>query len=228
MQDCIFRVRRSLLLIVWLSLAPVFAALVASCGDDSQAYVDSGPPIAVSFPTPEPTVHPLLEDLTPSQRLLLRIDYLSNMTSLLHQMKDINRGLIRLADVRDIAEPTVAGGFDLDWVREVDQSSRVAGYYYDFQYQVVLPDPLKEYAALHNSYSLAVETSALGVTALLDASVFLGPSGRTYFDMGPENRARFHSYLIRAGFYLNEADHLISRAVQLTQQEFDRYVTEKD
>ena len=228
MQDCIFCFRRSRLLTVSLSCWVVFVALAAACGDDSQAYVDSGPAIAISYPTVEPTVHPLLQDLTPSQRLLLRIDYLSNMTSLLHQMQDINRGLIRLSDVEKIGEPGASGRFDLDWVRNVDEASRVAGYYYDFQYQVVLPEPLSEYTALHDSYSLAVETSALGVTALLDASVFLGPSGRTYLDMGREDRARFHSYLIRAGFYLKEADHLITRAVQLTGQEFGKYVTDND
>ena len=206
----------------------VLLLMLVACGGDSQSYVDSGAPIAIAFPTPVPTLHPLLADLTPSQRLLLRIDYLSNMTSLLHQMRDINRGLVRLSDVGDIADVDVARRFDLDWVREVDQASRVAGYYYDFQYQVVLPDPLVEYASLHDSYALAIETSAIGVTSLLDASVFLGPSGRTYVDLGREDRARLHSYLIRAGFYLNEADHLISRAVQLTDQEFKRYVTQDD
>ena len=222
MQDFSCWARRACLVICALG---VLLLMLVACGGDSKAYVDSGAPIAISFPTVEPTLHPLLADLTPSQRLLLRIDYLSNMTSLLHQMRGINRDLVRLASVSEIGDVDVARRFDLDWVREVDQASRVAGYYYDFQYQVVLPDPLSEYALLHDSYVLSVETSAIGVTALLDASVFLGPSGRTYLDLGREDRARLHSYLIRASFYLNEADHLISRAVQLTDEEFKRYVT---
>ena len=212
-----------------LALAALAAVAVPlGCGDDSQAYVDRGPAISIALPTPEPTLHPLLQNLTPSQRLLLRIDYLSNMTSLLHQMRDINRELVRLADVSDIGDADTASRFDLQWVQSVDEASRVAGYYYDFQYQVVLPAPLVEYGALHDSYGLAVETSAMGVTALLDASVFLGPSGRTYLDLGREDRARLHSYLLRASFYLNEADHLISRSVQLTDQEFRKYVTKKN
>ena len=210
-----------------LAFAALALLLAAACGNDSQAYVDRGAPISITLPTIAPTVHPLLEDLTPSQRLLLRIEYLSNMMSLLHQMRDVNRELIGLADVSEIGDSGVLGRFDLDWVQRVDEASRVAGYYYDFQYQVVLPSPLVEYADLHDSYALAVETSAVGVTALLDASVFLGPSGRTFLDLGREDRARLHSYLIRASFYLSEAEHLISRAVQLTDQEFQKYVTKK-
>ena len=223
MQDSSCRARRACL--GFLALG-VFLLMLVACGDDSDAYVDSGAPIAISYPKVVPTLHPLLANLTPSQRLLLRIDYLSNMTSLLHQMRGINRGLVKLADVTEIGDVDFSRRFDLGWVRDVDRASRAAGYYYEFQYQVVLPEPLVQYVKLHDSYALAVETSAIGVTALLDASVFLGPSGRTYLDLGPEDRARLHSYLLRAAFYLKEADHLISRAVQLTNKEFQRYVTD--
>ena len=188
----------------------LIALLAVGCGGGDEQFIDTGGPVRVAFPTVEPTLHPLLEAMTPAQRELLKIDYLLRMRGLTKQSQNVVREMIVLTDYRDT--PTGDGHpANLDWIVRVHDAADRSNSYLDYQSQVVLPEALSAYSDIHSVYLSALEAMAAGQVALLEATVILGPSGREYTDMGYVGKAEFSAVVGRAVFYLEIAENKLAR-----------------
>ena len=92
--------RGPVLLALLLSRFAVMLAAPACRGDDDQ-FVDTSGPANVVSPTVVPTVHPLLEAMTPARCQLLKVDYLQRMLDLAKQSRNVSRDMLALTDLGD-------------------------------------------------------------------------------------------------------------------------------
>ena len=199
-----------------LPLLVVVSLAVACGGDDNQTeFNDVGAQLDIDFPTEVPTLHPLLDSMTPAQRRLLQVDYLQRMSGMVKQTQNLVRELESYVD--EGRSEGSGSGADLDWVIGVYDTSERANQYLDYQAGFALPASLSAYSDMHSLYLEVLEGVSAGQVALLEATVTLGPSGRTYADLDYVGKAEFAASVGRADYYLEETGDKIGRIQEFLQ-----------